>query len=230
MKTLGLIGGTSWVSTIDYYKYINEGINRHLGWIYYSRCIIHSFSYGEIKNLADAGNFAAVRDQFIAACLNMKAGGAEAIVLCANTMHMFADELEAATGMPVIHIATATAKAINKQGLKTIGLLGTKPTMLQDFYKQKLAAHGIDTLIPEGDDIEFIHDTIFDELGKGIFTAETKQRYLDIIDKLVARGAEGVILGCTEIPMLLTQADVNVPAFDTTQIHADAAVAFSLGL
>lgn len=229
MKTIGLIGGISWVSTIDYYRYINEGINQQLGWIYYARCIIHSFSYGEIKNLADAGNFAAIRDQFIAACHNMKTSGAEGIVICANTMHMFANDIEQATGLPVIHIATATAKAINAQGLTKVGLLGTKPTMQMDFYKQKLAAHNIDTLIPQQEDMDFIHNTIFEELGKGIFTAETKARYLSVMDKLVAQGAQGIILGCTEIPMLLTQADVPVPVFDTTKIHADAAVAFSLG-
>lgn len=230
MKTLGLIGGISWVSTADYYKYINEGINKHLGWIYFSRCIIHSFSYGEIKNIADAGDFAVLGRQFIAACHNMKAGGAEAIVICANTMHMFADELERETGLPVIHIATATAKAINAQGLTKVGLLGTKPTMQLDFYKQKLAGHGIEALIPGAEDMDFIHNTIFEELGKGIFTEETRRRYLSIMDKLVAMGAQGIILGCTEIPMLVTQADVPVPVFDTTKIHADAAVAFSLGL
>jgi aspartate racemase len=229
MKILALIGGTSWVSTIDYYKYINEGVNQQLGWIYYSRCIVHSFNYGEIKNLGDAGNFNEIRDQFIAACLNMKEGGAEGIVLCANTMHMFADELEQATGMPVIHIATATAKAINEQGLTTVGLLGTKPTMTMDFYKQKLATNGIDTIIPDAADMDFVHNTIFEELGKGQFTDATKQRYLHIIDRLVTKGAQGIILGCTEIPMLLTQADVAVPVFDTTRIHAAAAVAFSLG-
>lgn len=230
MKTLGLIGGISWVSTADYYKYINEGINEHLGWIYFSRCIIHSFSYGEIKNIADTGDFAGIKDQFIAACQNMRTGGAEAIVICANTMHMFADEIEQATGLPVIHIAAATAKAINAQGLTKVGLLGTKPTMQMDFYKQKLAAQDIEALIPQQEDMDFIHNTIFEELGKGIFTEETKRRYLSIMDKLVAMGAQGIILGCTEIPMLVKQADVPVPVFDTTKIHADAAVAFSLGI
>ncbi|GAA4462884.1 aspartate/glutamate racemase family protein [Nemorincola caseinilytica] len=229
MKILGLIGGTSWVSTVDYYKYINEGINERLGGIYYSRCIMHSFSYGEVKDLVDGGRKDELLRQFIAACNNMKDGGATAIVLCANTMHMFAEALEQATNMPVIHIATATAQAINDKGLKTVGLLGTLPTMTMDFYKQKLAAHGIATLVPAQDDMAYIHNTIFEELGKGIFTADTKQRYLHIMDELVAQGAEGIILGCTEIPMLLTQEDVNVPVFDTTRIHAAAAVAFSLG-
>lgn len=229
MKTLALIGGTSWVSTVDYYRYINEGINQRLGGIYYSRCILHSFSYGHIKDLIDGGNQQEVLRQFTDACLNMKQAGAEGIVLCANTMHLFAPDLEAATGMPVIHVATATAKAITAQGMKKVALLGTKPTMLMDFYHNKLAEQGIAALIPDEADRDFIHDSIFTELGKGIFTPATKQRYIDIIEKMIAAGAEGIILGCTEIPMLLSQADVRVPVFDTTRIHAAAAVAFSLG-
>ena len=229
MKILGLIGGTSWVSTIDYYRYINEGINDRLGGLNYSHCLLHSFSYADIKKLGDSNDFAQIQALFTAAGNNMKQGGAEAIVLCANTMHMFADDLEKATGLPVIHIATATAKAINKQRLTTIGLLGTKPTMEKEFYKNKLQEHGISAIIPDEADREFIHDTIFNELGKGLFTAATKARYLSIMDRLVAKGAQGIILGCTEIPMLLTQDDVAVPVFDTTKIHAAEAVAFSLG-
>ena len=229
MKILGLIGGTSWVSTVDYYRYINLGINERLGWIDYSHCILHSFSYGVIKRLMDAGDTAKVLELFIAACLNMKDGGAEGIVLCANTMHMFATDIEAAVGLPVIHIATATASAIAVQGIDTVALLGTKPTMEKAFYTDKLAARGINTIIPAEADREFVHTTIFEELGKGLFTPATKARYISIIEGLVARGAKGAILGCTEIPMLLSQADISVPVFDTTQIHSAAAVAFSLG-
>ena len=170
MKILGLIGGTSWVSTVDYYRYINLGINEQLGWIDYSHCILHSFSYGAIKRLMDAGQQSQVLDLFIKACLNMKEGGAEGIVLCANTMHMFAGDIEKATGLPVIHIAEATAGEINKQGLTKVALLGTKPTMEKDFYKDKLTAAGITTLIPADEDRDFIHATIFEELGKGEFT------------------------------------------------------------
>ena len=177
----------------------------------------------------DAGNTAEVLNLFIKACLNMKDGGAEGIVLCVNTMHMFADDIEQATGLPVIHIAEATADAIKKQGLDKVALLGTRPTMEQDFYTKKLAAKGISALIPNDEDREFIHHTIFEELGKGLFTEPTKSRYISIINDLVGQGAQGAILGCTEIPMLLTQADLTVPAFDTTKIHSAAAVAFSLG-
>ena len=228
MKILGLIGGTSWVSTIDYYRYINLGINEKLGWINYSHCILHSFSYGDIKRLTDAGSFDQVLQLFIHAALNMKEGGAEAIVLCANTMHLFAEDLEKAVGIPVIHIAEATGNAIKEQNLDTVALLGTKPTMEKEFYTRRLAAKGINTLIPGDDDRDFIHTTIFEELGKGIFTEATKARYISIINGLVSKGAQGVILGCTEIPMLPSQDDVSVPVFDTTKIHSAAAVAFSL--
>lgn len=229
MKILGLIGGTSWVSTVDYYRYINLGINERLGWIDYSHCILHSFSYGDIKRLADAGKQREILDLFIKACLNMKDGGAEAIVLCANTMHMFAEDLEQATGLPVIHIAEATASAIVEQGLGRVALLGTKPTMELDFYTTRLKAKGISTLIPNDEDREYIHATIFEELGKGVFTDGTRARYLSIINDLVSQGAQGVILGCTEIPMLLSPEDIAVPSFDTTKLHSAAAVAFSLG-
>ncbi len=228
MKTLGLIGGISWVSTADYYRYINEGINQRLGGLHFARCIIHSFSYADIKDRADSGDMAGVGDMLTAAAVNLKNSGAEGIVICANTMHMFTDKVEAATGLPVVHIADATAQKIVQAQLKTIGLLGTKPTMEKDFYKAKLAQYGIKSLIPDEADRDFIHETIFYELGKGIVTAATKQRYLTIIADLIQQGAEGIILGCTEIPLLINQADVAAPVFDTTLIHANAAIDFAL--
>lgn len=228
MKTLGLIGGISWVSTADYYRYINEGINQRLGGLHFARCIIHSFSYADIKDRADSGDMAGVGDMLTAAAVNLKNSGAEGIVICANTMHMFTDKVEAATGLPVVHIADATAQKIVQAQLKTIGLLGTKPTMEKDFYKAKLAQYGIKSLIPDEADRDFIHETIFYELGKGIVTTATKQRYLTIIADLIQQGAEGIILGCTEIPLLINQADVAAPVFDTTLIHANAAIDFAL--
>ncbi len=228
MKTLGLIGGISWVSTADYYRYINEGINKRLGGLHFARCIIHSFSYAEIKDRADSGDMDGVGDMLTTAAVNLKNSGADGIVICANTMHLFADKVEATTGLSVIHIADATAQKIVQSGLKTIGLLGTKPTMEKDFYTNKLAGYGIRSLIPNETDRDFIHETIFYELGKGIVTAPTKQRYLTIINDLIQKGAEGIILGCTEIPLLITQADVKVPVFDTTLIHANAAIDFAL--
>ena len=229
MKILGLIGGTSWVSTVDYYRYINLGINEKLGGLNFSHCILHSFSFGEIKKLMDTGDFPIVLNMVTEACMHLKQSGAEAIVLCANTMHMFADDIEQKVQLPVIHIATATANAIKKQNLGTVALLGTKYTMEQGFFKEKLSAQGIQTIIPADSDRDFIHNSIFDELGKDIFTAATKAHYISIINDLISKGAQGVIFGCTEIPMLLSQEDVPVPVFDTTKIHADAAVAFSLG-
>ena len=229
MKTLGLIGGTSWVSTMDYYRYINLGINEKLGGLNYAHCILHSFCYADVKKLMDAKDFDAVEDMFVKAALHLKQGGVAGIVMCANTMHMFADKMEQRVGLPIIHIATATANAIKAQQLDCVALLGTKFTMEKEFFTDKLTAQGIKTIIPDEDDKEFIHNTIFDEMGKGIFSPTTKARYIAIIEKLVSKGAQGAILGCTEIPMLLSQDDVSVPVFDTTKLHADAAVAFCLG-
>ncbi len=162
------------------------------------------------------------------ACTHLKAAGATAIVLCANTMHLIADRVEAAIGLPVIHIATATAAAIEKKGLKKVGLLGTKFTMELDFFKSKLIARDIEVIIPEPGDRDFIAWTIYEELGKGIVTAATKERYVAIAKGLIARGAEGIILGCTEIPMVIQPGDLDVTVFDTTIIHSAAAVEFSL--
>ena len=229
IKMLGLVG-FGWLSNADYYRYINEGINRELGGMNFASCIMHSFNQGEIKIHMDAGDVSRVMDMIITACKNMERSGAEGLVLCANTMHMFADSIQAQVNTPIIHIIDATAQAIKVRSLKKVGLLGTKPTMELDFYKDRLQQQGIEAMIP-GDtaDREFIHHTIFDELAKGMMTEETKSRYLDIINKLAERGAEGVILGCTEIPLLIKQEDVTMPVFDTTRIHAEAAIRFSLG-
>ena len=229
MKILGLIGGMSWVSTIDYYKLINEGINQRLGGLNFAECMIYSFNYADIKRNNDANDWDANFAIVSKAGKDMKNAGAEGIVLCANTMHLIADRAEAAIGLPVIHIATATAAAIEKQGLKKIGLLGTKFTMERNFFTSKLIELGIQTIIPGDEDRSFIHYAIFEELGRGLIKEDSHQRYLTIIKQLIARGAEGIILGCTEIPMLIQQPDVSVPVFDTTRIHAAAAIDFALG-
>ncbi|MEO6304596.1 MAG: aspartate/glutamate racemase family protein [Bacteroidia bacterium] len=228
MKTLGLIGGISWVSTIDYYKAINEGINEKLGGLNFSVCIIHSFNYADIKKNNDANDWDSTFKMISQACDNLKQSGAEAIVLCANTMHLIADKVEAHVGLPLIHIATSTAKEIKKSNLKKVGLLGTKFTMERDFFTSKLNYQQIETIIPDEEDREFIHYTIFEELGRGLIKEESKQRYISIINKLKEKGAEGVILGCTEIPLLIKQSDVTIPVFDTMLIHSKAAVEFSL--
>jgi aspartate racemase len=229
MKTLGLIGGISWISTQDYYKYINEGINQKLGGMNFSRLIMHSMNYADIKKNNDSGNHEATYGLLLEACEHMKNGGAQGIILCANTMHLFAERLEEKLSLPVIHVARATAESIQNKNLKKVVLLGTKFTMEMDFFKDKLKAKNIEVIIPDDADREFIHKSIFDELGKGLILPATKAKYISIIQKSVAQGAEGVILGCTEIPLLIKQEDLDIPVFDTTRIHSDAAVKFSTG-
>jgi aspartate racemase len=228
MKIVGLIGGTSWVSTIDYYRFINEGINEKLGGINFANCIIYSFNYADISRNNEAGDWDATLKLFTEVAEGLKKSGATAIVICANTMHKIAEDLEQRIGIPVIHIAKVTAAAIVSKNIKKVALLGTRFTMEMDFFKDKLTEQAIEAIIPSDDDKLYIHSTIHHELGKGIIKPETKIRYLEIIEKLIAQGAEGVILGCTEIPLLISQADLNVPAFDTTRIHAEAAVAYAL--
>jgi aspartate racemase len=228
MKTLGLIGGTSWVSTADYYRYLNEEINSRLGGNEYARCIIYSFNYGDIQRLTVRQDWDAVFQVVLPAATGLRAAGAEGIVLCANTMHLIADRLQKRLDVPIIHIVDATAADIGRQGLDVVALLGTRFTMEMDFFKERLTRHGIRAVIPGDADREFIHTTIFGELGKGLCRPETKQRYLDIIDTLAATGAQGAILGCTEIPLLLNQSDCPIPVFDTTRLHARAAAAFAL--
>jgi aspartate racemase len=228
MQTLGLIGGISWVSTVDYYKLINQGINDKLGGLNFSQCIIYSFNYADIKKNNDTNDWETTFQMVVKACNHSKSCGATGIVFCANTMHFIAERVEKEIGLPIVHIASATATEIEKVGLKKVGLLGTKFTMELDFFKSKLIDKGIKTIIPNDNDREFIHQTIFEELGKGIVTEQTKQRYLAIIADLIDNGAEGIILGCTEIPLLIQQSDVSVPTFDTALLHSKAAVEFSL--
>lgn len=229
MRKTGLIGGISWLSTIDYYRFINTGINDKLGGLNFAECIIYSFNYVDIKKNNDAGDWDKTLTMITNASLSLKNAGAEAIVLCANTMHVIADQLQQNINLPVIHIAGATADEIKKQKLKKVGLLGTKFTMEMDFFTSRLKQNNIETIIPEEEDRSFIHYTIFEELGRGLVIPESKEKYLSIINKLIEQGAEGIILGCTEIPMLIKQEDVNVPVFDTTFIHSNAVVEFMLG-
>lgn len=229
MKVIGLIGGISWVSTADYYKLINEGINNRLGGLNFSECLIYSFNYADIKRNNENNDWDSTFTMLFKACEFLKSGGAEAIVLCANTMHFIAERLEEAIGLPIIHIATATAIEIQKQEIKKVGLLGTKFTIELDFFKDKLTEKGIEAIIPQNqEDKDFIHTTIFEELGRGLVTKSTKERYLAIANQLIKEGAEGIILGCTEIPLVIKPEDLLVPVFDTTLIHSNAAVEFQL--
>ncbi len=228
MKTLGLIGGFSWISTAEYYKMINEGVNDKLGGLEFPQCAIYSFNYAEIKKNNNTDNWENTYQMVLEACNGLKASGVTGFILCANTMHLIADRLEKETGLPVIHIASATGTAIQKSGLKKVGLLGTKFTMELDFFKSKIIEKGIQVLTPNEADREFLHNTIYDELGKGIFTTQTKQRYLSIVKELINDGAEGIILGCTELPLIIQQSDITVPIFDTTMLHSQAAISFIL--
>ncbi|MFN8394355.1 MAG: aspartate/glutamate racemase family protein [Bacteroidia bacterium] len=229
MKMIGLVGGIAWPSTVDYYRYLNQGVNEELGALNFSRCLIYSFNYEDIQrnNLTNnwAGTLAMIRE----ASRVLIAGGAEAILLCANTMHHIAEELRADLDVPLIHIAEATADAIVAQGLNKVLLLGTRYTMEFDFFRDKLMAKGIEPMIPEANDRTYVHNVIFNELAYGRVNAASKEMFLEIIERGKSAGAQGVILGCTEIPLLIQQADLDIPAFDTTKIHAEAAVRFSLG-
>lgn len=228
MQRLGLIGGFSWISTAEYYKFINQGVNETLGGLEFPPCVIYSFNYADIIRYNTTDNWEKTFQLVLKACNDLKPCGITGIVLCANTMHYIADRLEEATGLPVIHIAKATAMAIEKGGLKKVGLLGTTFTMELDFFTSKLIDKGIEAIIPNEEDRIFLHHTIYNELGKGIFTASTKERYLSIIEDLQHKGAEGIVLGCTELPLIIQQCDVTIPLFDTTLLHSKAAVAFAL--
>jgi len=221
MKKVGLVGGISWVSTIDYYKLINEGVNSKLGGLQFAECLIYSLNFGDIQEKSWQNAY----EILLNACLSLKKSGVDAIVLCANTAHMYADELEKETGLPLIHIGTETAKAITDQKIKNIGLLGTQFTMEMDFYKDRLKSFGLNVIIPEKQETrDYIQYILKEELGRGIITAEAKQNYIEIANELISLGAEGIIFGCTEIPLLIDQSDFSVPVFDTTKIHSDAIV------
>jgi aspartate racemase len=231
MKKLGLVGGISWVSTIDYYRFINEGINEKLGGLNFAECIIYSLNFDDFQRNNTNNNWDATFELLLNACKSLEKSGAEAIVLCANTAHAVSDRLEKEIQLPIIHVATATANKINGQGLKKVGLLGTKFTMEMDFYFKKLAENNIEAIVPFlQEERDFIQQTLKEELGRGIIKEQTKRAYLSIIEKLIENGAEGIILGCTEIPMLISQEDVAVPVFDTTKIHSEAAVNFAVSL
>lgn len=216
------------MSTSDYYKLINEGVNAKLGGLNFAECIIYSFNYADIKRNNDNDDWDSTLAMITKASESLVSAGAEAIILCANTMHLIADKLQQKINVPIIHIASVTAREIKQQKISKVGLLGTKFTMERDFFRNKLSDMSIETLIPEAADRDFVQDTVYYELGKGIIKEETKQRYLSIINDLVEQGAEGIILGCTEIPLIIKQEDVSVKVFDTTLLHSAAAVEFIL--
>lgn len=228
MKTLGLIGGTSWISTVDYYRYINQLINERVGGVDAARLILYSVNFGELAKLVAANDWDTVARFLSDIAVKLETAGADCIVLCANTTHIAAETIQENVNIPLLHIVDAVAAEIERQGISKVGLLGTKFTMEKDFFKERMAGFGIDTIVPDEAGRQFVHDSIFQELGKDIFRDETRQRYLAIMDDLKNSGASGVILGCTEIPMLIKQSDCDIPVFDTTFIHAEYAVDFAL--
>ncbi|WP_425657533.1 aspartate/glutamate racemase family protein [Tenacibaculum ascidiaceicola] len=227
MKKIGLVGGISWTSTLDYYKYINEGINQRLGGLSSAECLIYSLNFSDVQNKGWTNSF----DLIYNACTNLASSNVDAIVLGANTAHLFADEIQSKINIPIIHIAEATAKEIKKEKLSKVGLLGTKFTMEMDFYKNKLKENNIETIIPsEKKDIEEIQHIVKNELGKGIVTSQSKLKFRRYANDLIEQGAEGIILGCTEIPMLIGQSDFDFPVFDTTKIHVESIIDFALAV
>ncbi len=229
MKTIGLVGGTGWISTAEYYRIINEETNRRLGGMEFARCVLYSVNFGDIQRFEEKHETEGIFSIMLTSAKRLETVGVDCILLCANTMHMHADRVEKEISVPLIHIAKATAAEIRKKSIKTVGLLGTRPTMELDFYTKKLAEEEITALVPDKDERIFIHRTIDTELLRGIFLPESKKRFLEIIRKLRSQGAEGVVLGCTEIPLLIKQEDVDFPLFNTTVIHSLAAVDFALG-
>ena len=227
-RTLGIIGGMSWESTQSYYRLINEGIKAELGNLHSADLLIHSVDFAPIGVLQAQGAWDELGVMMVNSGKRLKEGGADGILIATNTMHKVAGQVQAATNLPLIHIAEATAKVIKDQGLTRVALLGTQFTMTEDFYKQRLIDAGLQVLIPDTDARAEVHRIIYDELCQGQLLASSRQYYSQVINDLAEQGAEGVILGCTEIGLLISQADSPIPVFNTTAIHAAAAVDFLL--
>lgn len=229
MKTIGMIGGMSWESTVSYYRFVNELAKERLGGLHSARVVLYSIDFAEIEELQVTGRWDEAGEALAVAARAVEAAGADFLVLCTNTMHKVAGAIEAAVTIPLLHIADATASEVQKAGFSTVGLLGTRFTMEQDFYRGRLEKqHGIRILVPDERDREAVHRIIYDELCTGVINDASRDRYREIIDRLVEEGSRGVILGCTEISLLVSQADSPVPLFDTTGIHARSAVDFAL--
>ena len=229
MKTIGLIGGMSWESSLEYYRMINEAVKEALGGLHSARCILYSVDFAEIELLQQEGRWQEAGDLLVAVGRSLQRAGADGLVLCTNTMHKLADVIEAGVSVPLLHIADATAQRIKAAGMRKVGLLGTRYTMEHDFYKGRLTSkYDLDVLVPSAEDREVVHRVIYDELCLGIVRDESRRQYGQIMEGLAAAGAEGIILGCTEIELLVQEPDSPVPLFPTTRIHALAAVKWAL--
>jgi len=229
VRTLGLIGGMTWHSTVDYYRLINEGVHERLGGSHSAEIVMLSVDFEPVERMQDRGDWTAMGRLMAGAAKTLESAGAEGLVLCTNTMHRLADDIAAAVRVPLLHIADATAAAVKRAGIGTVGLLGTRYTMELDFYRGRLEKeHGLEVLIPDEPGRTAVHDIIYTELAQGTIREESRRAYVEVIEALRRRGAGGVILGCTEIPLLVKEKDSPVPVFDTTALHAAAAVEFAL--
>jgi len=228
MKVLGLIGGLSWYSTTVYYRTINQLTNERLGSSHSAKLILFSVDFEEFRLMQNDGDWASVEKMLSTLALKLEDAGAECLVMCTNTPHLVADTIREKIKIPLLHIAEETAKEINRQGINKVALLGTKFTMENSFFKDRLSQFGIESIVPGENDRDFIHSSVFNELTRGIFKEETKNRFLEIIDELKNAGAEGVVFGCTEFSILINAADCAIPIFDTTFIHSKAATEFAL--
>jgi|SRR6056297_1160242 len=228
MKTIGLIGGMSWESSLEYYRLVNEFTKEKLGKKHSAKCLMYSVDFAEIEKMQHEGKWELLKEKMINYAKNLKKGGADFIVICTNTMHKMADDIENEIDIPLLHIADAAAHSIIEHDLEKVALLGTKFTMERDFYKDRLKEHDIEVIIPWKEEREIVHNTIYNELIDGLILEKSKTKFKKIINNLYARGAEGVVLGCTEIPLLVKNEDSPIPVFDTTNLHAKAAVEFAI--
>ena len=228
MKTIGLLGGMSWESTQTYYRLINEGVKNRLGGLHSAKLVLFSVDFAEIEALQHKGDWPATADILAGAALSLQKAGADFLVIGTNTMHKVAPEIEQAIGIPLLHISDATAQVLKKDGVTRVGLLGTRFTMEQAFYRERLEAGGIDVLTPDESQRDEVHRVIYEELCQGEIKPDSRHTYLDIVSSLSGRGAQAVILGCTEIGLLIRQADTEVPLYDTTEIHAARALELAL--
>ncbi|TQN43251.1 aspartate racemase [Blastococcus colisei] len=229
MKTIGLLGGMSWESSTLYYRLLNESVAEQLGGLHSARCVLLSVDFAEIERLQATGDWARAGELLAADARSLQSAGAEVVVLCTNTMHAVADAVTAGLDVPFLHIGDSTAEAITEAGLTRIGLLGTRYTMEQPFLIDRLSAAGLEVVVPDRGDRDLVHHVIYEELVRGVVREESRRAYRDVVDRLVARGAQGVVLGCTEIELLLGPDDVDVPTFPTTALHVAAAVRAALG-
>jgi len=230
MKTIGMIGGMSWESSIEYYRIINETVREKLGGLHSAKSVMYSVDFADIETLQHQRKWEQATEMMIDAARNVEKGGADFVIICTNTMHKMADEVRAHIQIPLLHIADATAEKLKAIGLKKVGLLGTRFTMEEDFYKGRLdKKHGLEVLIPNEEEREMVHRIIYDELCLGKIRTSSKEAYIAVMDQLVRKGAGGIILGCTEIGLLVGSEDSRVPLFDTAKIHAIAAVEYAVG-